>query len=83
MPKKKNKAPAEAAASAAAPITHADPIDVAYAAGNYAAVRRMAASHPSEHASALVSRIVLDPVQILIGAFALFVVSLAAFLTLN
>jgi hypothetical protein len=58
------------------------PVDVAYRAGNFAAVRQLAESGDA-HALELRSRVTVDPQQILIGAITLFVVAFGAFLTLH
>jgi hypothetical protein len=92
MAKKKNKA--SAAEPSLKPDTKPDlkaaksdakadaPVDVAYRAGNFAAVRQLAESGDA-HALELRSRVTVDPQQILIGAITLFVVAFGAFLTLH
>lgn len=84
--KKRDDGDKDAPASAAAPASSGEPtpaIDAAYARGNYALVRKLAAADASEHAQKLKSLVQIDPVQLLVGAGAILVVALAAFLTLK
>jgi hypothetical protein len=79
----KSEKPATPAAAAATPDKKETDIDIAYARGNYARVRELAKTDPSEHAQKVKALVEVDPVQILVGAGAILVVALAAFLTLH
>jgi hypothetical protein len=86
--KKKNKdkttdAPAAASTSAAATSKPDQPIDVAFAAGNYAAVRSMGRKELTEKAKMLLELVKIDRVQVLVGIGAIIVVLLVALMTLK
>ena len=59
------------------------PVDVAFARGNYAAVRALAKSDPSPHAQELLALTKMDMGQVAAGAIAFLVVTIAALLTLH
>ena len=89
--KKKNKdkksddteAPASASTSAAATSKPDQPIDAAFAAGNYAAVRIMGRKELTEKAKMLLELVKIDRVQVIVGLVALAIVLLVAVLTLK
>jgi hypothetical protein len=86
MAKKKKsdgEKPATSAAPAATPEKKETDIDIAYARGNFSRVRELAKADPSEHAQKVKALVEIDPIQVLVGAGAILVVALAAFLTLH
>jgi hypothetical protein len=61
-------------------------VEQAFAVGNYAAVRRVAAGEPGpgrDAAVALLPRVVVEPVQVLVGVVALVVVLTVCAATLH
>ena len=58
-----------------------EPVDVAYAMGNYAEVRKLAATSP--HAAELMARVKIDPVQLLVGGVALLFITIVGLVVLK
>lgn len=88
--KKKAKSQPEtsaAASSRAAPTTEktaeASSLERAFAAGNFSAVRRLAAQQPGPEADRLLSLAKIEPVQLLIGLGALLVMIVVALMVLR
>ena len=81
--KKKHKETAAEPAPAPAQAKSDQPIDVAFAAGNYAAVRAMAKSDLGEKVKMLTSLVTIDRVQVAIGVATVALLLLIALLTLK
>lgn len=80
--KNKKKAP-EKSAHAATSEAATSHVDVAFAAGNYAAIKVFARSDPSDKTQKLLELTRIDRVQVAAGLFAMLVVLTVAFCTLH
>jgi hypothetical protein len=82
MAKKHKKKTADRPAATPAPEP-ASAVEAAFAAGNYAAVKALARSDPSERGRKLIDLTRIDMVQVAVGLFAMTVVLIVAFFTLH